>query len=178
MIDNDQADGFVQRLTGCQNWLYAYILSLTGSTTAADDVLQNTNLVIWKKADQFVEGTDFAAWVCKIAYYQVQAFRRDRKRDVLLFDDEIVEKLAISAERHAAYSDVELAAFRECEKKLKPAQRELLHERYGLSGPGSTIEQLANRRNESSASIVSALYRIRSTLHVCVRHVISRESRT
>ena len=78
---------------------------------------------------------------------------------MLLFDDEIVEQLAVSAERHAAYSDVELAAFRECEKKLKPAQRELLHERYGLSGPGSTIEQLARRRNESSASIVSALYR-------------------
>jgi RNA polymerase sigma-70 factor, ECF subfamily len=178
MIDGEHADGFVQRLTGCQKWLYAYILSLTGSTTVADDVLQNTNLVLWKKADQFVEGSDFAAWACSIAYYQVQAFRRDQQRDLLLFDDEIVAKLAVSAERHAVYSDAEWEVFRECEKKLKPVQRELLRARYGLSGPDSTIEQLARERNESSASIVSALYRIRATLRECVRLAISRESRT
>lgn len=165
-------DQFIQHLTGCQTWLYAFILGLLGDRHAADDVLQSTNLVLWQKSGEFVEGTSFTAWACTIARYQVMAYRRDRGRDRLLFDDETFRQLANQAERLAGCASVRLAAFRECEKKLKPPQRELLRQRYGQEGRGGSVDDLARQRSESPAAVVSALYRIRRALLHCMRRQV------
>jgi len=169
---SSQADQFTQQLTGCQVWLYAYILGLVGDRDSADDVLQSTNLVLWRKAQEFTPGTDFTAWVCAIARYQVMAYRRDRGRDRHLFDEETLRQLADHGEQLVQSSDARLAAFRACEQKLKPPQRELLRQRYGIEGQGGSIEALAQRRKESPAAIVSSLYRIRRALLNCIRRHI------
>ena len=50
--DRDQAvREFVQRLTGCQPRLYAYIVTLVLDSHEAEDVLQQANLVMWEKQD-------------------------------------------------------------------------------------------------------------------------------
>ena len=78
----DSSD-FVELLTSHQARLYGYILSLVFSPTDADDVLQETNRVLWQKSTSFERGTNFAAWVFRIAFYQVQAYRRRRQREKL-----------------------------------------------------------------------------------------------
>jgi len=44
-------------------------------------VLQETNLVLWRKADEFNEEMSFVTWACAIAKFQVKAQRRDMQRD-------------------------------------------------------------------------------------------------
>lgn len=46
-----QSPEFIQLLTTHQSRLYAYILTLVFDPNDADDVLQETNTVLWSKAD-------------------------------------------------------------------------------------------------------------------------------
>ena len=48
------------------------LLSLTGNPNEADDVLQNTNLVLLKKREAFRPDADFGAWALQIARLEVQ----------------------------------------------------------------------------------------------------------
>lgn len=52
---------FVRLLTGNQRKLYAFILSLLRRPADADDVLQETNMVMWRKCAEFEPGTNFDA---------------------------------------------------------------------------------------------------------------------
>ena len=77
---NNTAD-FVQMMIGCQSRLYAFIMSLVHNGEHAADILQQTNLVMWEKSDEFEMGTNFSAWTFQIARYQVMAFRQRQRRD-------------------------------------------------------------------------------------------------
>ena len=41
----------------------------------AEDVLQEANLVLWRKFDQYQEGTNFFAWACQIIRYEVLKYQ-------------------------------------------------------------------------------------------------------
>ncbi|NLF07145.1 MAG: RNA polymerase subunit sigma-70, partial [Pirellulaceae bacterium] len=62
MSDFARSEQFVRDLTDHQSRMYAYIMAVLGDPNAAGDVLQDANVAIWRKADEFVEGTDFWAW--------------------------------------------------------------------------------------------------------------------
>jgi RNA polymerase sigma-70 factor (ECF subfamily) len=88
---------FVFQLTDWQGRLFGYLMSLLGNV---HDVLQETNLVLWRKIDGFEPGTDFAAWARSVAYFQSLAFLRDRKRDRHIFDDDLLQQIADDAPKH------------------------------------------------------------------------------
>ena len=126
---HDSGDEFIVRLTDCQNRLYAYILSLLPDSERARDVLQETNVVLWRKVDQFVAGTSFEAWACRIAYFEVLAERRRRCKDRHLFSDSLLEKLSGEAASKLSDFDDRAIAIEECLERLDPSQRERLLER-------------------------------------------------
>ena len=71
---------FMRHLTGCQSQLYAYICSLTGNSIAAQNVLQEANLVLWDKAGDYDPSRPFLPWAYTFAYMQVLAWRKKRRR--------------------------------------------------------------------------------------------------
>lgn len=46
-------EAFVQLMTAHQGRLYGYILSLLGDVDQANDVLQESNVVLWRNAAEF-----------------------------------------------------------------------------------------------------------------------------
>ena len=88
---------FIENVTRVQRKLHAFIWSLVRSGADADDILQETNLVLWRKSDEFEPGSNFDAWAFRIAQFQVLAFRKRQQRSKLHFDDELVEALALEA---------------------------------------------------------------------------------
>src|SRR5918994_6293048 len=98
------SDELVNLMTQYQGRLYVYILSLIGDSNAANDVLQETNIVLWKESRQYVAGTNFKAWAFRIGHFQCMAHRQRRLRDRVVFSDEVVARLAIeSKELDASY---------------------------------------------------------------------------
>ena len=62
---------YSQLLTSIQKSLYAFILSLLPNRSEAEDVLQETNLILCQKASEYDEDGHFQGWAFKIARYQV-----------------------------------------------------------------------------------------------------------
>lgn len=169
----DNTERFVQQLTGCQTRLLAFIAMLLGDPTAANDVLQETNLVLWRKSAEFEEGRDFAAWACSIARFQVLAYLRDAKRDRHLFNDALVDTLVDHAGPAAADLEDRHRALTHCLEKLSPEQRGLVQGRYALD---ETIQQLASRTGRTSGSVAMSLSRIRQMLLECIRCRLAAET--
>ncbi len=94
---------FVKLFTKYQRRIYLYILFKVPHPFDADEILQETNLVIWQKCDQFQMGTNFLAWACQIATYEVLKFRERNRRDRHYFSVEFIERIG-----EAALDDVEL----------------------------------------------------------------------
>lgn len=162
--DNDESrEAFVQLLTGAQTRLFGYITTLLGDVNDASNVLQQTNMVLWRKADQFSSGTDFHAWALKIAYYQTLAHLRDRKRDRHVFDEVLVQQLASRCSE--TDEDERRLALRHCLGHLSEDQLDLLRQRYG---PGRSILEIAKQRRKSASAIKMALCRLRQSLARCI----------
>jgi RNA polymerase sigma-70 factor, ECF subfamily len=163
----DRTERFVQQLTGCQPRLYAYIRMLLPSHDDASDVLQETNLVLWRKAEEFVEGTQFGAWACRIAHYQVLARLRDAQRDRHVFAPQLVDEMAAEAESLSAEMDDRRRALRLCMVRLSERERELLGRRYAL---GRSIKEIAVEFGQSPGAVATSLYRIRGELLACIQN--------
>ena len=88
---------FVELMTQYQGRLYGYILSLSGDPDAANDVLQEANIVLWKQWNQFEPGTNFKAWAFRIAHFQFMAYRQKKIRDKVLYSDDLLSMLACEA---------------------------------------------------------------------------------
>ena len=67
-----------------QSALRGFILSLVADCSAAEDILQETNLVAWRKAADFESGSNFRAWAFRIAHFQILSYRQKVSRDRLV----------------------------------------------------------------------------------------------
>jgi RNA polymerase sigma-70 factor, ECF subfamily len=161
----DSSVQFVRQLADVQRGLYAYILQLLPNRTDADDVLQATNLVMWSKRAEFLEGTDFSAWAARIAYYEVLTCRKRTHRDKLRFDDALVEQLAREATAETGQMDSILRMLRTCMEKLSPSDRDLIRLQYTDDLPP---REIAARVGRSPGAIAQAMHRIRMSLLKCI----------
>ena len=125
------------------------------------DLLQEINVVLWEKADEFQPGTDFWAWASQIARFKVLNQVRKYGRERLMFDEAAIERMAEIAERKVQTLDARREALDHCLRQLPPAQRQLLDLRYASD---QSIETIAESIGRPAGSIRQTLYRIRAAL--------------
>jgi len=161
-------DDFIVQLTAAQASLWAYVFSLLPDHVAAQDVLQETNLTLWRKAAEFQPGTSFLSWATQVAYFHVLSHRRRSRRDRLVFDEQVLAYLAERQADRATEPGNRLVALRGCLEKLPQPSRKLLEERYA---PGGSVKDLAEAGGRSVAAVSQLLYRIREKLLDCMKAV-------
>ena len=161
----DDMGFFVKGLTDCQRSLYAYIFQLLPNSADADDVLQATNQVLWRKRREYTPGSNFGAWAARIAYYEVLTFRKKRSRDKLLFDDKLIEQIAEDSVEDWDRLEPAVKALRNCVDALKTCDRELLDMQYV---DGMKPKQIGKLLDRSAGAIAQAMHRIRVILMRCV----------
>jgi RNA polymerase sigma-70 factor, ECF subfamily len=162
---------FTTYLAGAQARLYGYIHSLIPDINDADDLYQQTALVLWNKFDEFDRGRGFFAWACGVARGEVANFARRRVRQRLYLSADVNLLLV---EAHAEFTDAEQddrrATLTRCVEKLPQADRELLTECYREP---DGVHAAAGRRNRSPHSVYNSLRRIRKALHDCVNRALA-----
>ncbi len=152
-------------MTQHQRRIFAYIHALVPSRADAEDLLQETSLVVVEKFHEFASGTDFVAWACQIACWRVRASRQKFARSKVVFDDDVLESVAhTAASMHEEVSERHEALAR-CLQKLHPRDRDLLLTRYE---PGAGVEEAAQRSGRSLEAAYKALGRLRKLLFDCV----------
>ncbi len=165
MAAADSRSDFVMQTIQAQGRIRAYLLSLVLDKDRANDLLQQTNLVLLQKQSEYQPGSNFIAWAYRIAYFEVLADRRNRQRDRHLFNDAALAVIAARAEDVLDRHDEKSVALEDCLQQLKADQRDLLIARYR---PGSSVEAMARSLGKTPAAISAALYRIRNSLLQCV----------
>ena len=161
----DGHDEFVLSLVDAQPRLSGYIYSLVLDDELCRDILQKTNLILVEKKSDFQPGTNFLAWACRTAFFEVLADRRDRGRDRHLFNDEMLQVLAVETEKLLETDDQRMDALGECLALLPENYRELILARYR---PGGSVAVLATALDKTPAAVSSLLSRIRRRLADCV----------
>lgn len=84
---------YLQLVTRHQPAIYGYIRSLAPGADI-EDILQETNLVLWEKSAIFQPGSNFKAFAFRIAHLQtLEALRAERRRHWLVFDTDLLESI-------------------------------------------------------------------------------------
>jgi RNA polymerase sigma-70 factor (ECF subfamily) len=172
--DRQRDDNIVKLLTGVQQQLTRYVRALVPNRADCEEVLQETNLFVWRHCEEYEQGTNFAAWACKIAYYQVLSHRKRQARSRLCFSDALIEQLAATADCNAAQRGDEAEAFESCVAKLSEQDRKLIDLRYE---PGATVQSVARQVGRSTKAVYNALGRIRGWLLDCVQRSVAQRRR-
>jgi len=172
MDASENSEQFVRDLTENQNRIYGYVYSLLGDHSRASDVVQEVNLVLWRKVDEYQSDRPFLPWAFAFARFQVLAHLRDHKRDRLLLDAELAESLSGDFEQASTQVDSIRVALRVCMQELTPSNRKLIEHRYFNAMPVADVAMSAGR---SAGAIKVALLRIRQQLADCVQKRIAME---
>lgn len=170
-----RVEEFVRLLGQNQRRIFQYVLSLIPKWGDAEEIVQETNLVLWREFGQFQSGTNFTAWACKVAFHQVLAWRKRRQRDRLEFSVEFLEAIAEEADSCADLLEERAQLLSGCIDKLPPQHRDLLRLRYT---EGQSIEAIAAKVGRTLDAVYRVLSRIRHALHDCVSKELPQRSGT
>lgn len=165
---------FVQEFTRNQRRLFLLILTQIHDPIEAEEVLQNVNVIIWKKCGQFQAGTNFLAWSAAIVNYEVLKYRSRRSRERLVFSEEFLATVAAETVEHSEELEQRRSALKECIQRLRPQDRELIEQRYA---PGESGKNLAEQIGRPANSVYQSLGRIRRTLMECIQRRIATDTR-
>jgi RNA polymerase sigma-70 factor (ECF subfamily) len=172
---SDRRVEFADLLRRDQSRLFGYIHSLVRDLNDADDLFQQTTLILWKKFGEFDRQRSFFAWACGVARLEISNFLRSRGRQRLYFSDDLSLLLV---EAQAELTDRELEdrrdALARCIEHLRPSDRTLLAECYGDE---EGVHGAAGRRGRSTQSVYNSLRRIRRALFECIARTLAQESR-
>lgn len=166
---------FVALFAANQRKLHAYILAMVIDANAAADILQETNIVLWQKFDQFEPGTNFFAWGREIARLAILKYRKMTSRRIVPVDPLRLEELAsrFSQEVDTNQHDKHMA-LETCLEKLRPNDHKLILSRYASGLPVFTI---AEKLDRTANSVAQSLCRIRRALVECTKRQLTQASR-
>jgi RNA polymerase sigma-70 factor (ECF subfamily) len=156
-----------------QRRLFLYISALLPSPADVEEALHETNVVIWRKFDQFHEGGDFLTWAYRIAYLQVCELRRRKSRAPAGFSPDVLEQLAGTARAEDEALERRRGALERCTGKLPPGDQALLEECYA---PGAKVGAIAGQKGRTPTSLYRSLRRIRQWLTECVERTLAAEA--
>lgn len=158
---------FIKLLTGHQSSLRAFIVSLMPGCNDIDDVLQDTNVVLWEKMEQFELGSNFQAWAFAVARNMAKAHWKKSKRDHSPTLNQTVIDAVVQTwfQRDTNSTSTKQKALNYCLDSLKTSERELIDARYQSD---ESLEIHALNIGRSAESIRVSLFRIREKLRSCV----------
>ncbi|EAQ80624.1 sigma-70 family RNA polymerase sigma factor [Blastopirellula marina] len=171
---SERDEEFVALMARHQLPLTAFLRTFLRSPADVDDVLQETNLVLWRKRCEYDPDRPFASWACRIAQLQTMAFLKSKGRKSLIsLSENVIEDLAKRATLQLSQLDQRAEELRNCVAKLPSAQQSILQSRYQHN---VSVNELAKRLGRQPQAVAMTLYRLRKSLKDCVERALSAEA--
>jgi RNA polymerase sigma-70 factor (ECF subfamily) len=154
--------------------LWGFLMGLTKDPRRAEDLFQNTYLVICEKWEQFQPGTNFLAWARQIARFEFLASVDPGRRPFVTAEMEVLESaLEAAAREDDGTSSAPREALSRCLEELPEARaRRALDLRYGEGRPGPSV---AGELGISLNALYTLLSRVRKALQDCVKRRLRAE---
>jgi len=169
------SDEFTSLLTEHRHRLRGFVLTLVSDRSDVDEILQETNLVLWQKFGEFTPGSNFFAWAATVARFQVMKCYQRQGKERLMFQPATLDAIADEAVSIDEVLEARRRMLSACMERLSSGQRELLGERYRQ---GTSTSHMAQQRGLSVAALYQQLSRIRRRLATCITRRLQAEGQT
>ncbi|MEW4561044.1 sigma-70 family RNA polymerase sigma factor [Bremerella sp. JC770] len=164
---NATDEWFRGEIDSVQRVLISFVASLVRDPHLVNDVVQETNLVIWKKRDSFTLGTNFRSWSLRIAYLQSLAALKAVQSSRLMFSQDLVDRFTEDTETATSILTQDTSdRLKVCLSRLTPRQREVIELRYQQS---CSIAHITEKLGRTQAAIGMLLSRARTALLQCLK---------
>ena len=160
------SDEFILELTQAQQRLLSYIYRRVANRDQAMEILQQTNLLLCHKSDDFKLGTNFAAWSSTVAHYQILSYRKSLSRDRLVFTDEVMASID-ERENESEMREGVLSHLRYCLEAMSSDNQVFIKLRYE---GGLSMEQIATEVGKRVGTVRVKFHRLRRSLRDCVQN--------
>ena len=164
---------FLQLFVNNQSKIFGYIITMVPCRSIAEDILQDTLLVMWRKFSDFTPGTNFSAWGVKIARLNILKYYEREKNSHIKFNSDAVENISEclgNFDNEDNPDNCEIKALRSCMKKLSEVDQKMITFRYMKK---FTIKEIGLHFGRSAHGIYKTMARIHNLLQHCVEREVS-----
>lgn len=166
-MDNTSLDDtFMDLLSRHQGQLFGYIFAAVRNLDDAEELYQQTSIILWRKFSGFQPDSNFVRWAYKVAKFEILHFQRSKRRSPVVFNDRVLANLAeVQASQEDSLRREHQEILAECVDELPAADQRIVRLCYGKQ---RSIKQVAGQLNYSAQTIYNSLSRIRRVLYDCV----------
>lgn len=153
--------------------LYAYIFAFVTNASAADDIFQETSMVLWREFEKFTPGTNFSKWANGIAFNRIREYRRANKKMMLGLSEEVLEAL-VEVQTQEQEKEKRWQMLQTCRGDL-PEHTQGLYEDFYVKN--LKAQQIAEQSGRSIFAIRKSIHKLRKVLFDCVEQKMRKEAR-
>ena len=167
-MNNERNELFIRLLAEYERKLTRYVMALVPRIADAEDILQESKLVMWREFPKFEEDSNFNAWARKVIFYRILNYRKVKKKDSerYVFSDAFFEVLGEEYESGEERREKQFKQLQKCIGNLQPEHKTMIMLRYY---EGEPIEGMADTIGRTVAACYKTLSRIRLNLRKCLQ---------
>ncbi|MBN1672822.1 MAG: sigma-70 family RNA polymerase sigma factor [Kiritimatiellae bacterium] len=143
----------------------AYLMGLVKDPQKAEDLLQDTYVVVLRKWQQYQPGTNLLAWMLSIARREFLNAVKPAHNRLVAMEMEVLEKALVATQEDDANLAYRREALSHCLAKLRPQARDIMQLRYG---DGLSCGEVCRRVRLSLNALYTVLCRVRENLKTCI----------
>ncbi|MCR9231122.1 sigma-70 family RNA polymerase sigma factor [Gimesia chilikensis] len=152
--------------------IFRFILTLIPCRNDAEEVMQETSLVLWRKFAEYENTGSFTRWACGIARFEVLRLMDRKKRFAALFDEQLLTQLAATHARCEELLEIRRDFLAQCKRQLPEKDLYLLQLIYESEHGAKTA---ASIMDQPLSTIYRHLDRIRTVLFHCIERKMNAE---
>lgn len=165
MNDASEQAEFLRSLASVYNDVYAAALVIVGNRSDADDVIQETCVVLWQKYEDAQPILNFRKWACTVAYLVAKNHMRKQRRRREGLSDYVLSRIERVQTGAEELFELRRDLLESCLERLSERDRKFLEECYGGS---SSLAELARSRQTPIETFYTRLKRLRKRLSDCI----------
>ena len=170
-LEMQKEEEFIRLLTPSYRAIYAYARTLLPSVADAEDCVQETSLLLWRKFDEFDRSGSFARWARGFVRRIVKNYHRKTRPHYLSLDDDLIDRLMRVQAGSQELLELRRERLLECLGRLSSADRKLIGFYYEH---GESVAKIAEQIHRTPAAVYQSLRRTRLSLFRCVDRYLKK----
>lgn len=157
---------FIKEYAAIEASLQRFVVSQVPNLSDAEDLVQEVASVLWRKfSDYDPEKAQFNTWAFGVAKFAILNHRRSFMRNKLIFDEELMDKVASYSQITNEADNLKKDALKECLKDMSENKREILVLHYFKK---QSCDIIAKKVSRKVSAIYTELHRLRHVLRACI----------
>jgi RNA polymerase sigma-70 factor (ECF subfamily) len=169
-----RGEQFVMLMAKHERCINACILALVPNWADAEDIAQETKLLMWRQFESFDQSGDFGAWARTIARNVIRTRHRWQQGKPHFFGQAFLDAVDAEFEKQVDTSDRRHEFLAACLAQLTQSSRDLLKLCYASA---RSIAATSANLGRSADSVYKQLERIRRALQQCIERKLREEDR-